>query len=203
MMSAHDERQMRFCTDDGTELVGDLSVPTSCAAAAVVCHPHPQFGGNRFNPVVDAVHRSLPEVGVASLRFDFRERFGERLDAEAALVELRRAVPDVPVVAIGYSFGAMVAMSVHVEDLAARILIAPPLGRSAGEPNRICPTLVLTPAHDQFAPPEVAGPIVEAWPDAEFQVIDIADHFLAGRTSTVADRVAAWVSDRWPPRSLP
>jgi pimeloyl-ACP methyl ester carboxylesterase len=79
--------------------------------------------------------------------------------------------------------------------------IAPPLGHITAEPGVAVPTLVLTPAHDQFAPPEVARPIVESWADAEFEVIDMADHFIADRSDAVAARAATWVSDRWPPRS--
>jgi alpha/beta superfamily hydrolase len=204
-MSAHDERVVRFETDDGVSIVGDLVVPTGCRAAAIVCHPHPQFGGNRFNPVVEAVHRALPPLGIASLRFDFRQEFGdgvgERLDALAALAEIARLVPGVPRVACGYSFGAMITLSLDHPDLAAKVLIAPPLGHITAEPGVAVPTLVLTPAHDQFAPPGVARPIVESWTDAEFEVIDMADHFIAGRSDAVAARAATWVSDRWPPRS--
>ena len=170
-----------------------------------MCHPHPQYGGNRLNPVVEALHRALPTVGVASLRFDFRPTFadgvGERVDAEAALDELERWVSDVPTLACGYSFGAMIALALDRPDIVGKVLIAPPLGHIDAEPGIVVPTLVLTPAHDQFAPPDVAQPIVERWPDAEFGVIEMADHFIAGQTGAVAERVTAWVSDRWPPRS--
>jgi alpha/beta superfamily hydrolase len=126
---------------------------------------------------------------------------GERLDAQAALDEMDRNAPDMPKLALGYSFGAMIALALDRHDIAGKVLIAPPLGHLAAEPGMAVPTLVLTPAHDQFAPPAVAEPIVEQWPDAEFGVIAMADHFIAGQTGTVAERVAAWVSDRWPPRS--
>ena len=205
-MSARDERLVQFETDDGVSVHGDLVVPSACGATAIVCHPHPQYGGNRFNPVVDALYRTLPTVGVAVLRFDYRADFddgvGERLDALAALDELARQVPGVPRVACGYSFGAMVTLSLDHQDLGAKILIAPPLSHIAAEPGDAVPTLVLTPAHDQFAPPEVARPIVESWADAEFGVIAMADHFIAGQAGAVATRAAGWVSDRWPPRSL-
>ncbi len=205
MMSAPDERTVRFDTADGISIEGDLVVPPDCRAAAIVCHPHPQFGGNRFNPVVDALHRALPDVRVASLRFDFRPTFadgvGERLDAEAALDEIDRIVPDTPKLALGYSFGAMIALALDRHDLAGKVLVAPPLGHLVAEPGMDVATLVLTPAHDQFAPPGVVEPIVEQWPDAEFGVIAAADHFIAGQTGNVAARVTAWVSDRWPPRS--
>jgi alpha/beta superfamily hydrolase len=204
-MSAHDERLVQFETNDGVSIAGDLVVPPDCRAATIVCHPHPQYGGNRFNPVVDALHRALPPLGVASLRFDFRADFadgiGERLDALAALDELARLVPNIPRVACGYSFGAMITLSLDHPDLAAKVLIAPPLGHVAAEPGVAVPTLVLTPALDQFAPPVVVQPIVERWPEAEFEVIDVADHFIAGQTGSVADRVARWISGRSPLRS--
>ncbi len=204
-MSAHDDRRVDFETADGVPITGDIIVPHRPHAAAIVCHPHPQFGGNRFNPVVDALHRALPTVGVASLRFDFRADFddglGERLDAEAAFDEVARSVPDVPRLVCGYSFGAMIALGLHDAEIAGKILIAPPFGHIAVEPGTLVPTLVLTPAHDQFAPPDVARPIVDSWPGADFEVIEMADHFVADRTGSVASRVTAWVSDRWPPRS--
>ena len=206
-MSAHDERRVKFRTSDDMALDGDLVVPSTCAAAAVVCHPHPQYGGDRFNPVVEAIYRALPEVGVAALRFDFRSPFddgvGERLDALGALDLLRSAVPELPLLAAGYSFGALIALATTADDLAGRVLVAPPLGHAPAPPTTTVPTLVLTPAHDQFASPEAVRPIVESWTDTEFVVIDMADHFIAGQTRVVADRIAEWVSDRWPLRSQP
>lgn len=95
----------------------------------------------------------------------------------------------------------MIALALDHPDLAAKALIAPPLGHITAQPGGAVPTLVLTPAHDQFAPPEVARPIVESWANAEFAVTEMADHFITGRPDAVATRAATWVSDRWPPRS--
>jgi alpha/beta superfamily hydrolase len=69
-------------------------------------------------------------------------------------------------------------------------------------PAPVVPTMVLTPAHDQFSPPAATEPIVADWrarstAPIDFEVVDMADHFLAGRTTTVADRTVAWLSDRW------
>ena len=148
----------------------------------IVCHPHPQYGGTRFDPVVDALYRKLPTVGVAALRFDFRADFddgaGERLDALAALAEIERLVPGVPRIACGYSFGALMVLALDCADLAAKVLIAPPLGHINIEPQVAVPMLVLTPTFDQFAPPNVVRPIVESWSDAEFAVIDVSDPLL-------------------------
>ncbi len=168
--------------------------------AAIVCHPHPQYGGNRFDNVVSALYDALPRAGIAALRFDFRAEFsggpGERLDAVAALDDLVAAVPDVPVAVVGYSFGAMIALGLDDERVTALALVAPPLAMARDLAAPTVRTLVLTPAHDQFSPPAASTPIVAGWRAApvEHHTIEMADHSLAGRTATVADRVTAWLS---------
>ena len=191
---------IRFETSDGVALVGDLCVPAQVRAAAIVCHPHPQFGGNRFSPVVEALFNALADRGIATLRFDFRAAFddgrGERLDAEAALEELRGRWPDVVHFATGYSFGAMIALSLEDGGLDAKVLVAPPLTHTNPVTSPEVATLVLTPAHDQFTPPEVARPIVDTWPDAEYRTIESVDHFFATRATFAADLAAEWLEGR-------
>lgn len=186
-----------FATDDGTELTGDLALPNTPRAAAIVCHPHPQFGGNRFNHVVQALFETLPTGGVATLRFDFRREYGagvaEVADARAAVDALVAAAPGVPVLAVGYSFGAVVTLHLSDDRLAGKVLVAPPLGISGDAPEPGTPTLVMTPAGDQFCPPEVAEPTVSSWTDAELHVIDAADHFLNGRSPAVAIDALVWI----------
>lgn len=199
---------VEFETSDGVRLHGDLLTPDEPSGAAIVCHPHPQHGGNRFNPVVEALFTALAAADIAALRFDFRPMFddgrGERLDAEAALSELRLRLPGTPTFATGYSFGAIIASSLGGDYLSANVLVAPPLSQMKVATMPTVPTLVLTPAHDQFTPPEVARPIVDAWPEAEYQTIGSVDHFLVGRASLVAERATEWLlSDRWRRRSLP
>ena len=175
-------------------------IPAQVDGAAIVCHPHPQYGGNRFNPVVEALFAALPAAGIAALRFDFRATFddgnGEGRDAVAALAELRRRVPDTMTFAAGYSFGAMITLALEDDALAAKVLIAPPLSHMDPATAPGVATLVLTPAHDQFTPPSVARPIVDAWPEAEFGTIESVDHFLVGRAGIVAELAAGWLAGR-------
>ena len=56
----------------GLRIEGMLHLPEAAAAAAVVCHPHPQYGGNMDNNVVMGVARALQDDRVATLRFNFR-----------------------------------------------------------------------------------------------------------------------------------
>ncbi len=98
----------------------------SLRGAAVVCHPHPLFGGTMHTKAVYRAGQALNEAGLAVLRFNFRgvggstgshgDGIGEREDAQAALEWLAGRYPGVPLVAGGFSFGSMVALTVGAED---------------------------------------------------------------------------------------
>lgn len=193
------ETPIRFRSSDGVALVGDLAVPDHPTAAAIVCHPHPQYGGNRHNDVVRALCDALSAAGVAAMRFDFRADFdhgrGEALDAVGAIDAVAAAVPDVPVVVAGYSFGAAIALTLHDDRIRAKVLVAPPLAMMPVDPAIDVPMLALTPEYDQFSPPERSGPIVDSWADTTHHIVAGADHFLAGHTAVVADTAVAWLRD--------
>ena len=193
---------LEFSASDGASLVGDVAIPDAPRLATIICHPHPQYGGNRHNNVVTALFDALPTAGIAALRFDFRSEFtggpGERLDSLAAIDVVATTLPDVPIVALGYSFGAMIALSLDDERVTALGLIAPPLAMSPGVAPPRVPTVVLTPAHDQFSPPAVSEPIVAGWSERtqvaiEHQTIEMADHSFVGHTADVARRIVAWL----------
>src|SRR5262245_31331987 len=102
-------------------------------AGAVVCHPHPQYGGDMDNAVVVALARRLARDGIVALRFDFGPFSGgdeEVNDARVALDALARHLPPgAPRALVGYSFGAWVALRAASEGApAARIVaVGPPL----------------------------------------------------------------------------
>ena len=201
--------EMSLLTADGHTLVGDLRVPGSPVAGAVLCHPHPAYGGDRHNPVVDALFRVLPTAGVAVLRFDFRplgartptgEGTAERADVVAGLHRLATAVDaTVPLYLVGYSFGADVALAVGDERHAGWATVAPPFRFSGparpglGDDR---PVLVLAPEHDQFAPPYWVDKATRGWPEVTIEPVPMTDHFLAGATAQVARTVTAWIIDQ-------
>ena len=191
-------------TADGCVLAADLAPADAATDALVVCHPHPQYGGDRTNPVVTALFERAAAAGMAALRFDFRRPFAdgvaERQDVVAALDALADAAPLARLHLAGYSFGAAVALTVDDDRIASLVAVAPPLPMMPVEAPRR-PTLVLVPEHDQFAPPSVTGPIVDAWPLATWRTIGMGDHFLAGRTAVVADQAIGWLLDTRPPAS--
>jgi alpha/beta superfamily hydrolase len=104
--------------------------------AAVVCHPHPLFGGTMHTKAVYRAGQALNEAGLAVLRFNFRgvgastgshdDGVGEREDARAALDWLEARYPGLPLLAGGFSFGSLVALSVGAFD--ARVVALLGLG---------------------------------------------------------------------------
>ena len=107
-------------------LQGALHTPEGAGPfpAVVVCHPHPQYGGDMNNNVVMAVVRALTGRGIAALRFDFRGvggsggsyggGAGEQDDVRAALAHAA-TVPEIDASRVGlagYSFGAWMAAAV-------------------------------------------------------------------------------------------
>ncbi len=191
-------RTVQFTTSDGVTIDGDLSVPAAPRAAAIICHPHPQHGGNRQNNVVQALFDALPGAGIAALRFDFRTEFdhgrGELLDTGAAVTFLAAAVPDVALIATGYSFGAAIVLGLDDERLTTKVLIAPPLAAMDPQRGMDVDTLILTPAHDQFSAPDATEAIISEWPQTTHETIASADHFLVGRTAHVAERTLEFLS---------
>lgn len=192
-------------TLDGVRLEADLVSPPGARAAVVLCHPHPVYGGQRTNAVVETVFRHLVGLDVAALRFDFRGAGGsegqhdggtaERLDVAAA-VDALATVTDAPLWIVGYSFGAAVALDVAHPRADGWVAVAPPFSAMpgahvAGGDHR--PKHLLVPRHDQYSSPEQTAAAVADWPATTIDVIEGADHFLNGHLQQVADRVAALI----------
>jgi uncharacterized protein len=177
----------------------DLVVPEGAALGVLVLHPHPDHGGDRFNPVVQALFDAAVAEGWAAIRFDFSTSDLGRATAEAADA-LGRLPGDLSVVAAGYSFGAAVATQVHDVRIDRWVLVAPPLGSlpidTAAIASDARPKLVLSPAHDQFCPPSTAVEATAGWTSTTVEPVEGADHFLAGSTARVAARAIDFIRSR-------
>ena len=169
-------------------------------AGAVLLHPHPDYGGDRFNPVVDALFHGLPPAGVSTLRFDFSSS-----DVDVAAGEVRSALAllDVrPLLVVGYSFGADVATTIADDGVAGWYLIAPPLrlvpagAMAAAADDR--PKGISVPESDQYSPPERTEAMTAAWPNTTVRIVNGADHFLGsvGALGQVVDHALTWLHDQ-------
>ncbi|MCA1843659.1 MAG: hypothetical protein LC792_10835 [Actinobacteria bacterium] len=191
---------VRLRGDDGVEVDGDLHVSDGAWAGAVVCHPHPAYGGDRHNVVVDRIYRTLAEAGVTVLRFDFREGSGHERDVVAAVEEVGKHLQEGrPLWLVGYSFGADIALAVGDERVAGWAAVAPPLQFvsppcAAGRDRR--PVLLLAAEHDQFTSPDRLRDATATWPAATISVIEGTDHFLPGAAGRVAEAVTNWLREQ-------
>ena len=200
-------------TADGVTLEAELSLPAEPPRCGVVlCHPHPQYGGNMRSIVISALFDALAPRRVACLRFNFRgvegsegtHDFGnlERVDAEAAVAELSGRLPsDIPLILTGWSFGADMALSVRDERVDAWLAIAPPLvvvhdvDGLAADPR---PKLLALAQHDEYRDPAEVTEIAEPWANTDVQVVGGASHYFVGRTDRLVE-IAAGYLDRLTP----
>lgn len=168
---------------------------------AIIAHPHPLYGGDMSNPVVEAVARCFNRKGISTLRFNFRGTggsegnhdggVGERQDVMAAVDFLvRNGITSIQLA--GYSFGAWVLahlqqVAVEVDEL---IFVSPPLALLPLQDVHSMPLLklVITGEDDEIAPAQLIRKTLQQWnPDARFEVIDYADHFYYGCFESLED----------------
>lgn len=165
------------------------------APAAVVCHPHPLYGGSMYNNVVEAILEALWQRGCATLRFNFRGvgasegehsgGAGEGDDAKAAIKFLlaQPGIASTEAVMAGYSFGAAVAMrsGAELKEVATIAAIALPVGMgdfssAAKSGKRI---VLVAGDHDSYCPQRGITELAEA-SGAKLKLIEGADHFFSG-----------------------
>jgi len=180
-------------------LEGVLHLPAETPApGVVVCHPHPQYGGDMENNVVVAACDWLIDRGYAAFRFNFRgagasegafdQGVGERDDVRAALAYIREQ-PEVDAARlglIGYSFGAMVAAEAASGALRALALVSPPLAFADLRVAWGCPALVLAGDSDDLAPPHRLQ-VAAGQPGAELEIVQGADHSWWGFEDDLGD----------------
>ncbi len=162
--------------------------------AALVTHPHPLYGGNMYNSVVETVVRAYRKKGYATLRFDFRgagRSQGSYSDGQKEPEDIAAAITYLSNTGIsrldlaGYSFGAWICARGYdrYPGIERMILVSPPVAFIDFDGIGALSVLdtVITGSHDEFAPPELIEKMMPAWnPGARFHVIDGADHFYFG-----------------------
>ena len=184
--------------------VGAGAGPDRPAAVAVVCHPHPLFGGTMHNKVVHAAAAALVRRGLPTLRFNFRgvgrsagrhdHGRGEQDDLRSALDFLAERHPGRPIVAAGYSFGSFVALAAGCGDPRVALLIglAVPVGLYPFGFLRACdkPMVLIQGKNDSIAPLPLVLTLAAGLPGgARVVSIPSADHAFHGRLDEVGRRV--------------
>ena len=187
--------------------------PGAPRGIALVCHPHPLFGGTNTNKVTHALARTFTRMDYVALRPNFRgvggsagkhdEGRGETEDMLAVLAEARRRFGDLPVALAGFSFGAYVqtrvaqALAEAGHPAQRLVLVGTAAGHVEGarkyETRAVASdTIVIHGARDDTVP--LANVLSWAEP-LELPVIVVpgADHFFHRRLHVIRDIVTrAW-----------
>jgi alpha/beta superfamily hydrolase len=195
------EAPVSFPTEDGLLLEGLLARGKTGRGCVILCHPHPQYGGDMQNNVVRALQRSLTGGGFSTLRFNFRgvggsagsyaDGLGEEEDVRGA-VRFAAEQEDCPIFLAGYSFGAAVGAKEVMGDerVGALVCVSPPVEMYdfsflndyerpkllvAGDRDFVCPVKPLETLFASLPQPKA------------IQIIPGADHFWGGMEGRVAD----------------
>jgi hypothetical protein len=181
-------------------------------AAGVVCHADPKQGGIMHYKVVFRAAKALQHHGVAALRFNFRgvgrsegthdQGRGEQDDVRAALDELERRHPGLPLLAGGFSFGSVMALRVGVSDPRVRALFVLGLPLSRVSDTSFLddcrkPRLFVQGERDAFGDGERVRSLVERLPQPrQLEIVPESDHFFTGHLDKLQETVASWIATR-------
>jgi len=203
---------IRFFTDDGISLEGDLRVDREPPlGTAVLFHPHSRHGGSKDHPLLWAIRNDLASRGFAALAFNFRGVMGsggayggghdELRDARAAVSRVRVESPKTPTFVCGWSFGAVVALREALEDprVGGLALVGLPLRPpkdvdlpALPDPAELGsfgrPVLLLAGGADELCPAEELATF-GATRSASVTIVEGADHYFEHREKEAATAV--------------
>ena len=214
-MSTNHESKNFFLQGPAGKLEAVLWTPAHGAKprfAAVVCHPHPLFGGTLHNKVVYHAAKALDSRGGAVLRFNFRgaglsegkhdRGVGELEDVRAAVEFLASQFSAVPLVVAGFSFGCWVGLRVGCEDgrVVRLIGIGTPVNGSDFSYLEKCskPKLFVHGSNDEFGDVAELEKIVSGLPgEKKLVVVEGVDHFFKGKVEELGQAISEWM-EGWP-----
>jgi len=185
--------------------------------AALVCHPHPLYGGTMHNKVVYRIARGLRRAGGVVLRFNFRgvnlshgehaHGVGEVDDARAALQYLRDLYPALPFTLAGFSFGSRVILRLgcslekaHNQRPERLIAVGFPTSLDSFDYLATCslPKMFIQSTVDEFGPKDALAAAYERFSEPKrLEFIEAGDHFFAGALQALEGAIASL------PRTIP
>jgi alpha/beta superfamily hydrolase len=188
--------------------------------AALVCHPHPLFGGTMHNKVVYHAMKVLNDpsfgLGLPVLRFNFRgtglshgthDGKAETGDVLAALDWLENEY-NLPIVVAGFSFGAATTLRAccargNTREIRALAALGLPTHANKNDYHYPClnncnlPKLFLSGDHDQFASPTQLAQVVDSAAEPKrLLLIPGADHFFTGQLDPMQQALAGWLKEQ-------
>jgi alpha/beta superfamily hydrolase len=184
------------------------TVDAGPSAFAVVCHPHPLHGGTMDNKVATTLARTFHELGVPTIRFNFRgvgesagvhdEGRGEVDDALAVAAWGRTRWPQAALWLSGFSFGGRIALAASSRPeagaVARLVTIAPAFTRFHASPAEVhapsCPWLIVQGDADDVIPAgEVAEFAARIEPAPSFELLPGVGHFFHGNLNLLRETI--------------
>jgi alpha/beta superfamily hydrolase len=177
--------------------------------AAIVCHPHPLFGGTMHNKVVYRIARAFQEAGFAVLRFNFRgaglssgehdDGRGEQEDLRAAMKFIEARFRGAELWLAGFSFGSAVMLQAAACDERVRAIVAAGVPVSKYDFTAIArchkPKLFVQGSLDQFGSIEDLRRFFHALDEPKkLEIIEGADHFFEGHLTELAQAVSDFIA---------
>lgn len=178
---------------------------------AVVCHPHPLFGGTMHNKVVFQLAKTLHLHGAPVLRFNFRgaglsegrhdKGRGETGDVQAAIEYLATEFPGKPILLAGFSFGAYVGLRVACTNAGVTEAVGAGIPADNSDLSYLTecrkPKLILQSTHDQYGSRERVEALYDRLSQPKsLAFIDAPDHFFAGKLPQMGDAFEKWLKER-------
>jgi len=208
MSSRPQIEQMRIAGPVG-ELESILETPADATfdLVAVLCHPHPLFGGTMTNKVVHMLAKSFNELGMPAVRFNFRgvgrsagaydEGRGETADCEAVAAWASERWPEARLVLGGFSFGGAIAIRAATTLRPAKLVtVAPAIRKVEVGPEHVpdCPWLIVQGDNDELVDPKDIAQWVQGFAQPPvLKYLPGVDHFFHGKLNELRDTVVEWM----------
>lgn len=177
---------------------------------ALICHPHPLYGGALSNKVVYTLAACALKSRRYALRFNFRgvgrsegahdNTVGETEDTVFLANWLREQIPGLPLMLAGFSFGAFVSLQAAARVNAERLVsIAPPFGKYLGDAplpaHPRCPWLVVHSRDDDTVSYEHTAAALRGYdPPPQLVTLDGCGHFFNGRLNDLSEAVQPFMT---------
>ncbi len=202
-------RDVTIPCDDIT-LEGLLHLPEGAGPfpGVVVCHPHPQYGGDMYNNVVGALVHAALDSGFAALRFNFRgageseethasgQAEPDDVKAAGAFLAGQPEVDSGRVALAGYSFGAAMALlaSPDVSPAGLALVSLPTIAGELSLPGGAFPLLLVSGDRDEYSDTAALARLAEAAGErARLEVMPGVDHFWAGSDDRLIKTVSGFL----------
>ena len=182
---------------------------------ALVCHPHPLYGGTMHNKVVYQTAKALQQRGASVLRFNFRgveksegvhdRGIGEQDDVRAAINYLEAHFARKPIILAGFSFGSWVGLRVGCDARVAKLIgLGLPVDNVDVSYLRDCakPKLIIQGGEDQFGSRGNIEAVFASLPEPKrLVIVEGADHFFAGHLDAIGAAIGDWLGQSPKPRN--